>query len=152
MRNLFSTKVKIILVVAALLTAALAIYSGISNQSLPSVIVQGVLAPFRAAGTTLTNTAEKYYSYMFRYEALDAENKVLEERIAQRDAKIDALYVKLRNEQSDKLAWIHKCHELELQLKDAEHNRCDRPDSECGRRIPPRRTTLIKDKEEKKNG
>lgn len=45
MRNLFSTKVKIILVVAALLTAALAIYSGISNQSLPSVIVQGVLAP-----------------------------------------------------------------------------------------------------------
>ena len=83
MRNLFSTKVKIILVIAALLTAALAIYSGISNQSLPSVIVQGVLAPFRTAGTTLTNTAEKYYSYMFRYEALDAENKVLEERIAQ---------------------------------------------------------------------
>ena len=66
--------------------------------------------------------------------------------------KEDALYVELRNEQSDKLAWIHKCHELELQLKDAEHNRCDRPDSECGRRIPPRRTTLIKDKEEKKNG
>ena len=74
----------------------------------------------------------------------------LEERIAQRDAKIDALYVELRNEQSDKMAWIHKCNELELQLKDAEHNRCDRPDSECGRRIPPRRATLIKDKEEKK--
>lgn len=74
----------------------------------------------------------------------------LEERIAQRDAKIDALYVELRNEQSDKLAWIHKCHELELQLKDVEHNRCDRPDSECGRRIPPRRATLIKDKEDKK--
>ena len=74
----------------------------------------------------------------------------LEERIAQRDAKIDALYVELRNEQSDKLAWIHKCQHWELQLKDAEHNRCDRPDSECGRRIPPRRATLIKDKEEKK--
>ena len=36
----------------------------------------------------------------------------LEERIAQRDAKIDALYVELRNEQSDKLAWIHKCLSL----------------------------------------
>ncbi len=83
MRNLFNTKVKIILVIAALLTAGLAIYSGISNQSLPGVIVQGVLAPFRAAGTALTNTAEKYYSYMFRYEALDAQNKVLEEKIAQ---------------------------------------------------------------------
>ena len=83
MRNLFNTKVKIILVIAALLTAGLAISSGISNQSLPGVIVQGVLAPFRAAGTALTNTAEKYYSYMFRYEALDAQNKVLEEKIAQ---------------------------------------------------------------------
>lgn len=73
-------------------------------------------------------------------DSMEDENKRkqvdwLEERIAQRDAKIDALYVKLRNEQSDKLAWIHKCHELELQLKDAEHNRCDRPDSECGRRM-----------------
>ena len=83
MRNLFSTKVKIILVVAALLTAALAIYSGISNQSLPSVIVQGVLAPFRTAGTTLTNTAEKYYSYMFRYEALEAENEALKKQVAE---------------------------------------------------------------------
>lgn len=67
----------------------------------------------------------------------------LEDRIAQRDAKIDAIYVELRNEQSDKLSWIHKCHELELQLKDAEHNRCDRPDSECMRRTPPRRPIII---------
>lgn len=70
----------------------------------------------------------------------------LEDRIAQRDTKIDALYVELRNEQSDKLSWIHKCHELELQLKDAEHNRCDRPDNECNRRIPPRREPIIKNK------
>lgn len=73
----------------------------------------------------------------------------LEERIAQRDAKIDTLYVELRNEQNDKLTWIHKCHELELQLKDAEHNRCDRPDSDCIRRIPPRREKINKNKEEK---
>lgn len=72
----------------------------------------------------------------------------LEDRIAQRDTKIDGLYTELRNEQGDKLTWIHKCHELELQLKDAEHNRCDRPDNECNRRIPPRRVTIIKNKEE----
>ena len=71
----------------------------------------------------------------------------LEERVAQRDAKIDALYAELRQEQSEKLNWIHKCHETELQLKDAEHNRCDRPDSECGRRVPPRRHNLIKKEE-----
>ncbi|MBQ8521573.1 MAG: hypothetical protein IJ456_09445 [Bacteroides sp.] len=68
----------------------------------------------------------------------------LEERVAQRDTKIDALYAELRDEQAEKLNWIHKCHELELQLKDAEHNRCDRPDSECGRRVPPRRHQLVK--------
>ena len=119
MRNLFSTKVKIILVVAALLTAALAIYSGISNQSLPSVIVQGVLAPFRAAGTTLTNTAEKYYSYMFRYEALDAENKVLEERIAQmEDVARQADSVSRENERLRKLLELKATNE-DYKLVDA---------------------------------
>ena len=119
MRNLFSTKVKIILVVAALLTAALAIYSGISNQSLPSVIVQGVLAPFRTAGTTLTNTAEKYYSYMFRYEALDAENKVLEERIAQmEDVARQADSVSRENERLRRLLELKATNE-DYKLVDA---------------------------------
>ncbi len=83
MRNLFSTRVKIILVIAALLTAGLAILSGITNMTVVDLAVQGVLAPFRAAGTALTSAAEKYYSYMFRYEALSAENEVLEQRIAE---------------------------------------------------------------------
>lgn len=83
MRNLFSTKIKIILVVAALLTAALAIVSGVSENTFADIVVQGILAPFRSAATTLTNAAEKYYSYMFRYEALLAENEQLKEEIAQ---------------------------------------------------------------------
>lgn len=59
----------------------------------------------------------------------------LEERIAQRDTKIDALYVELREEQSSKLDEIHKRHETELQLKDAENKRCDIRG--CDRRQPP---------------
>ncbi len=82
MRHLFSTKLRIILVLAVLLSAGLAVLAGVSNQSLPGVIVQGFLAPFRAAGNALTNTAEQYYSYMFRYEALAAENAELKNRIA----------------------------------------------------------------------
>ena len=50
MRNLFNTRVKVILVIAALLTAGLAILSGITNVTVPDLIVQGILAPFRAAG------------------------------------------------------------------------------------------------------
>ncbi len=83
MRNLFSTRVKIILVVAALLTAGLAILSGVTNVTILDLAVQGLVTPFRAAATTLTSTAEKYYGYMFRYEALAAENEVLTQRIAE---------------------------------------------------------------------
>ena len=119
MRNLFNTKVKIILVIAALLTAGLAIYSGISNQSLPGVIVQGVLAPFRAAGTALTNTAEKYYSYMFRYEALEAENAVLKEQIAQmEDVARQADAVSRENERLRKQLDLKTAHE-DYKLVDA---------------------------------
>ncbi|MDD5864794.1 MAG: rod shape-determining protein MreC [Firmicutes bacterium] len=119
MRNLFNTKVKILLVIAALLTAGLAVYSGISNQSLPSVIVQGVLAPFRAAGTALTNTAEKYYSYMFRYEALEAENAVLKEQIAQmEDVARQADAVSRENERLRKQLDLKTAHE-DYKLVDA---------------------------------
>lgn len=72
----------------------------------------------------------------------------LEDRITQRDLKIDALYVELRQEQSAKLEEIHRRHGLELALKDAEHNRCDMSDGDCSRRIPPRRKIEIDRKEE----
>ena len=38
----------------------------------------------------------------------------LEERLTQRDEKIDGLYIELRKEQEEKIDWIHKCHEVEL--------------------------------------
>ena len=44
MRHLFSTKLRIILVVAVLLSAALAVVAGVTNQTLPGMIVQGILA------------------------------------------------------------------------------------------------------------
>ena len=82
MRNLFNTKLKIIVVLAVLLPAVLSVMAGLTNRSIPELMVQGVLAPFRAAGTALTKTAERYYSYMFRYEALEAENEALKAQIA----------------------------------------------------------------------
>ena len=112
MRNLFSTRVKIILVVAALLTAGLAILSGITNTTIPDLVVQGILTPFKAAGTALTNTAEKYYGYMFRYEALAAENEVLEKRIAEmEDVARQADSVSRENERLRKLLDLKTTHE-----------------------------------------
>ncbi len=116
MRNLFSTRVKVILVVAVLLTIALSILSGITNTTVVDLAVQGLLAPIRGAATSLTRTAEKYYGYMFRYEALAAENEVLEARIAEmEDVARQADSVSRENErlrQALKLLDTHEDYKL----------------------------------------
>ena len=83
MRNLFSSKIVIILIIAVILALLLTISGSIMNRNPLDLAVQGVLTPFRAAATALTTTAEKYYGYMFRYEALAAENEVLKKQIAE---------------------------------------------------------------------
>ena len=83
MRQLFGTKVRVIVVLAILITAGLAVLAGVSDQTFGDVVVQGVLAPFKTVANSLTRTAEKYYSYMFQYEALAAENEALKSDIAQ---------------------------------------------------------------------
>ena len=83
MRNLFSTKLRIIVVVAVLITAALAVAAGVSSQTAPGTFVQTLLTPLKSGFNALTKQAEQYYSYMFRYEALAAENEQLKASIAQ---------------------------------------------------------------------
>ena len=112
MRHLFSTKLRIILVLAVLITAGLAVLAGVTNQTIPGMIVQGFLAPFRAAGNALTNTAEQYYSYMFRYEALAAENEALKADIAQmEDVARQADSVGRENERLRALLNLKATHE-----------------------------------------
>jgi len=82
MKHLFSGRVRIILIVAVLLSAALAILSNAMGMNLPTMLTQSVLTPIRYAATALTDQAEQWYSYMFRYEAVAAENEALRERIA----------------------------------------------------------------------
>lgn len=119
MRHLFSTKVRIILVLAVLVSAALAVVAGITNQSIPNLVVQGVLAPFRAVGNALTSTAEKYYSYMFQYEALAAENEALKADIAEmEDVARQADAVSRENQRLRALLDLKATHE-DYELVDA---------------------------------
>ena len=83
MRHLFSTKVRVIILAAVILAAALMILSNAAGHTLPDKIVQGALAPFRAAANKLTDQAEQFYSYMFEYESLVAENEALKKQLAQ---------------------------------------------------------------------
>ena len=82
MKHLLSGRVRVILIVAILLSASLAILSNAFGLSIPAMITQSIIAPIKYGATALTDTAEQWYSYMFRYEALSAENEALKERIS----------------------------------------------------------------------
>lgn len=59
----------------------------------------------------------------------------LENRLAERDKKIDALYAELRSEQAARLEEVHRRHEVELKLAEVEVKKCHKRG--CADRIPP---------------
>lgn len=77
-----SPRIRVVIILAVLLAAGLAVLSNTTGQSVPQIIVQTLMTPVKAAANALTNQAEQYYSYMFKYEALAAENEALREQIA----------------------------------------------------------------------
>lgn len=94
MKHFLNSKVRIVLLIALVLVVALALITNLTDFDLPQKAVQGVLTPIRSGVQSLTRQAEQYYNYMFRYEALEAENAELRARIAEleEDARsVDAL-------------------------------------------------------------
>ena len=116
MKRLFSGRVRVILIVAILLSAALAVLSNATGMSLPTMLTQAVMAPIRYGATALTDQAEQWYSYMFRYEALVAENEALKSQISQmedearRADSVDRENQRLR--ELNKLRTAHEDYEL----------------------------------------
>ena len=83
MRHFFTTKIRWILILAVLLAVGLTVVTSLTGTDIPGLLVQGVLTPIRSGAEALTRQAEQYYSYIFRYESLVAENEALKEKIAQ---------------------------------------------------------------------
>ena len=83
MRHFLNSKVRVVLALALALLVAFALLSSLTDFALPQKIVKGALAPIRSGFQSLTRQAEQYYNYMFRYEALEAENVKLKARIAE---------------------------------------------------------------------
>lgn len=99
MKHFFSTKVKVALVVALLLAGVLAVLSSLMGTTVGDLLVKSVLTPLRSGVSALTDQAEQFYSYMFRYEALAAENEALKAEIADiQDAARDAASIKREND------------------------------------------------------
>lgn len=94
MKHYLSTRVRVVLVAAVLLAALLAVISNLTGFSIGQEQMQSLLTPLRTGASKLKDQAEQIYSYIFRYEALLAENVALKEQIAQMedDARVaDAL-------------------------------------------------------------
>ena len=83
MKHFFSTRVRVVLIVAVLLAAVLAIIGGVTGLSLPNMFVQGVLTPIRTGVSFLTEQAENIYGYLFKYESVAAENEALKQQLAE---------------------------------------------------------------------
>ena len=99
MRHFFTSRIRTVLVAAVLLAVALAVVSSLTGLKLPQTIVQGVLAPFRAGASKMADGAKQVYDYIFRYEALLAENQALKEQLAAiEDEARDAYATKQEND------------------------------------------------------
>lgn len=112
MRYLFTKKVKIILVIALLLTAGLAVTTNLLGVTVGDLFVQTVLAPLRSGASALTDRAEQFYDYIFKYEQLKAENATLKEELSQtqKDNR-DAASIKRENDRLRELLELKKEHE-----------------------------------------
>ncbi|MBQ3530171.1 MAG: rod shape-determining protein MreC [Oscillospiraceae bacterium] len=119
MKHLFTSRVRIVLVAAVLLAVVLAVVSSLTGLKLPQMMVQGVLAPFRAGVSKLTDQAQQLYDYIFSYESLLAENEALKEQIAAiEDEARDAYAVKQENEELRAMLDLKTTHE-DYKLADA---------------------------------
>lgn len=99
MKHYFSTKVKVIIVLALLIAVGLSVVGNLTGKDIPGTVVQAILTPIKAAANALTNQAEQYYSYMFKYESLLAENESLKQQLAQlQDDARDAASIAREND------------------------------------------------------
>ncbi|MBQ8748775.1 MAG: rod shape-determining protein MreC [Oscillospiraceae bacterium] len=119
MKHLFTSRVRVVLVAAVLLAIVLAVVSSLTGLKLPQMMVQGVLAPFRAGVSKLTDQAQQLYDYIFSYESLLAENEALKEQLAaiENEAR-DAYAVKQENEELRAMLDLKTTHE-DYKLADA---------------------------------
>lgn len=120
MRHFFTSKVRVILILAVLLAVGVTVVGSLTDTNIPGMVVQGVLTPIKSGAEALTRQAEQYYSYIFRYESLEAENEALKEKIAQlEDESRMAASLQRENDRLRALLELTAAHE-DYELVDAD--------------------------------
>ncbi len=112
MKHYFSTRVRVVLLIAVLLAVALGVTSSLTDLSVPNLLVKGVLTPLRSGASQLVQQAERLYDYIFDYESISTENEDLKEQIAQLEEDARQVDAVLReNERLRALLELTKTHE-----------------------------------------
>ena len=84
MKKFFTGRVKLILAAALCLAIVLAVVSvATSGATVGEQVMGAVLSPFRSAASAVTRQVERWYDYLFRYDALEAENEALKARVVE---------------------------------------------------------------------
>ena len=118
MKRRTSVRVKVILVVALILAVVTAITSALFGVTWAERAVQTVLTPIRGGFSSLTRQIERYYNYIFGYEALEAKNEYLQQRINEiEDSERNAAALERENERLREL--------LELSKQNEDYQFCD---------------------------
>ena len=118
MKGRTSARVKVILVVALILALVTAITSALFGVTWAERAVQTVLTPIRSGFSSLTRQIERYYDYIFGYEALEAKNEYLQQRINEiENSERNAAALERENERLREL--------LELSKQNEDYQFCD---------------------------
>ena len=100
MKHFFSSRIRVVLILAVLLTVIFTVVGSLTDLTFPDMVVKGVLTPIRTGASKLTEQAQQMYNYIFGYEALLEENEALKEELAQiqeEARKADAIARENRN-------------------------------------------------------
>lgn len=77
-------------------------------------------------------------------ESLQQRIEQQDKKISELSARIDALYAEKHELEKVNNELVREANELRLQLMEAQHNLCVRPDDECLKRMPPREHCRLK--------
>ena len=119
MKQIFSKRVRNVLLAAVLLTIILSVAASALGFTLPDVAVQTILQPLRSGAQAMTRQAEGIYSYLFRYEALEEQVKALEAENAQLREEVRAAAALTREVERLNAALDLKTRREDFKLLDA---------------------------------
>jgi len=86
-KQFFSKRVRILLIAAVVVAVFIAVVSTIAGSAVTN-FTQTLLGPVRSLAASATRSVERFYNYAYDYENLEAENTVLQEKIASMEESI----------------------------------------------------------------